>query len=203
MMVTTGTKATLNCGGMELAWHIWKRHPLVDHMWNNWKLHWTAAFAKTCNINHMIANNSAFANQAATDAKQAAMMDKSLDNLAIAAIQKNDTVEKLFTANPKLMKALANANAAITQLRLPNPPNPPNPPSTPSRSSTNNRRPSHWSAIKPDWDPTGYCLTHGFIVKRGHTSATCTHQQDGHNTAAIQSNTNGSSKANKNWIPDT
>jgi hypothetical protein len=61
----------------------------------------------------MIANNNAFANQAATDAEQAAMMAKSLDYLANAAIQKNDTVEKLVTVNEKLAKALANANAAI------------------------------------------------------------------------------------------
>jgi hypothetical protein len=149
-MVTTGTKATLNCGGMELAWCKWKCHPLTDHTWNNWKLHWTEAFAETRNINCMIANDSAFANQAATDAKQAALMAKSLDNLANAAIQKNDTVEKLVTANAKLTKALANANAAIARLRLPNPPNPPNPLSTPSRSTTNNRRMSRWSAIKPD-----------------------------------------------------
>ncbi len=180
-MVTTGTKAALNCGGMELAWRKWNRCPLVDHTWNNWKLHWTAAFAETRNINRMIANNSAFANQAASDVKQAAMMAKSLDNLANAAIQKNDTVEKLVTANKKLAKALANANATIAQLCLPNPPNPL---STPSRSTMNNRCPSHWSAVKPDWDPTGYCSTHGFKVKRGHTSTTCTHQQDRHNIAA-------------------
>jgi hypothetical protein len=102
----------------------------------------------------MIANNSAFANQAATEARQAAMMAKSLDNLANAAIQKNNTVEKLITAYEKLAKALADTNAAIAQLRLPNPPNPP---STPSTGTMNNRRPSHWSAVKPDWDPTGYC----------------------------------------------
>jgi hypothetical protein len=41
------------------------------------------------------------------------MMAKSLDNLANATIQKNDTVEKLVTANKKLAKALANANATI------------------------------------------------------------------------------------------
>jgi hypothetical protein len=61
----------------------------------------------------MIVNNSAFANQATTDAKQAAMMAKLIDNLANAAIQKNDMVEKLVTAKEKLAKALANANAAI------------------------------------------------------------------------------------------
>jgi hypothetical protein len=114
--------------------------------------------------------------------------------------RKNDTVEKLITANEKLAKALVDANTAIARLHLLNPPNPP---STLSRSTTNNQRPSHWSAIKPDWNPTGYCLTHGFKVKCGHTIATCTHQQDGHNTAATQSDPKGGSKANKNWIPDT
>jgi hypothetical protein len=34
-MVTTGTNAALNCGGMELAWHKWKHCLLVDHMCNN------------------------------------------------------------------------------------------------------------------------------------------------------------------------
>jgi hypothetical protein len=139
-MITTGTKATLNCGGMGLAWRKWKRCPLVDHTWNNWKLHWMAAFAETRNINRMIVNDSAFANQAVTDTKQATMMAKSLDNLANATIQKNHTMEKLVTANKKLTKALANANPTIARLRLPNPPNPP---STPSTSTTNNCRPSH------------------------------------------------------------
>jgi hypothetical protein len=199
-MVTTGMKAPLNCGSMELAWCEWKRCPLVSHTWNNWKLHWTAAFAETCNINPMIANNSAFANQAANDAEQAAMMAKSLNNLANAAIQKNNTVEKLVTANKKLAKALANANAAIARLHLPNLPNPP---STPSTSTKNNRCLSHWSAVKPDWDPTGYYLTHRFKFKRGHNSATCTHQRDGHNATATQSNPKGGSKANKNWTLGT
>jgi hypothetical protein len=47
MMVTTGKKAALNCGGMELVWCEWKRHPLIDQTWNNWKSHWTTAFSKT------------------------------------------------------------------------------------------------------------------------------------------------------------
>jgi hypothetical protein len=35
-MVTTSTKAALNCGGMELTWREWKHHLLVDYTWNNW-----------------------------------------------------------------------------------------------------------------------------------------------------------------------
>ncbi len=115
-MVTTGTKAALNCGSMELAWREWKHCPLVDQMWNNWKLHWTAAFSETRDIHRMTANDGAFANQVAAEAEQAAMMACLLDILANATLQKNDTIEKLVTTNEKLVKALANAKAAIARL---------------------------------------------------------------------------------------
>jgi hypothetical protein len=118
-MVSTGTKAAINCGGMELGWREWKRCPFVDQTWNNWKTHWTAAFAESCDITRMTAGDCAFANQAATEAKQAKRMDTSLDNLANAAIKKNNTGDKLVAANERLAKALADANSALARLRLP------------------------------------------------------------------------------------
>ncbi len=66
----------------------------------------------------MTSNDGTFANQAATKAKQAAMMGRSLDNLANTALQKNNTVEQLVSANKYLAKDLANANATIARLRL-------------------------------------------------------------------------------------
>jgi hypothetical protein len=119
MMVTTGTKAALNSGGMELAWREWKRRPVPDQTWNNWKLHWSVAFTESRDIHRMTSPAGAFANQAVANAEQAEMMARSPDNLANAAIQKNDTVEKLVSANERLAKALADANAAIARLRLP------------------------------------------------------------------------------------
>ncbi len=118
-MVSTILKATINCGGMELAWCEWRRPPTIDQTWNNWKTHWTAAFIESCNINQMTAGNRAFANQAITNNEQTARMVTSLDNLANAAIQKNDTVNKLVAANECLTKALADANAAIACLCFP------------------------------------------------------------------------------------
>jgi hypothetical protein len=64
MMVTTGTKHALSCGNMTFAWQEWKHRPLLHHTLNNWKDHWTAAFAEMRNINHMTSSNSAFANKA-------------------------------------------------------------------------------------------------------------------------------------------
>jgi hypothetical protein len=178
---------------MELSWREWKRHPLVDQTWNNWKLHWAAAFSKTRDIHRMMANNGAFANQVAAEAGQAAMMARLLDNLANATLQKNDTVEKLVTMNEKLEKALADANAAIACLCLLAP--------TTAPAGGSNDCPSHWSPVIPDWDPTGYCSSHGFKVKPGHTSATCAHRKEGHNTVATRLDTKGGSKANKQWTP--
>ena len=61
-MVTTGMKAALNCGGMELAWREWKRRPVIDQTWNNWKQHWTAAFTESRDIHRMTTPEGVFAN---------------------------------------------------------------------------------------------------------------------------------------------
>ncbi len=38
-MIATGTKHALACGNMTLAWCKWKRFPLPNHTWPNWKTH--------------------------------------------------------------------------------------------------------------------------------------------------------------------
>ncbi len=102
---------------------------------------------------------------------------------------KEYTVEKLFLANKKLAMTLANANFTIAQLCLPNPSLAP-----PTGSAwSSDCWPSQWSAIKPDWDPTGYYCIHGFKVKMGHISATCSHQKESHNNTT-RSNTKGGAK---------
>jgi hypothetical protein len=45
-MVTTGTKHALTTGNMTLAWRKWKRCPIANHTWPNWKAHWTVAFCR-------------------------------------------------------------------------------------------------------------------------------------------------------------
>ena len=177
---------TLACttpGGMELAWRKWKRCPLVEQTWNNWKLHWTAAFTESRDIHRMTSHDGAFANQATAKDEQAAMMARSLDNLTNAALQKNDTLERLVIANECLAKVLADANAVIACLRLP----------TLAPSTSGN------SSERPEWDPQGYCWLHRWKVKRGHSSATCANQKAGHDTTATRVDTKSGSMANKVW----
>jgi hypothetical protein len=52
-------------------------------------------------------------------------------------------------------------------------------------------------------EPYRLLLNTWFKVERGHTSATCTRQQDRHNTEATHSDPKGGSEANKSWTPDT
>ncbi|KAL7479002.1 hypothetical protein ACHAW6_004753 [Cyclotella cf. meneghiniana] len=89
-MVTTGTKHTLQCGGLMHAWREWLQLSAVQHTWLNWKNHWI----------HQ-------ANSAVDDAQWSSQLITSLDKLANAAVQKNDTVEHLVLANKLLMDTVA------------------------------------------------------------------------------------------------
>jgi hypothetical protein len=112
-MITTGTKHTLECGNMMLAWHQWKRCHLPDHTWPNWKTHWTAAFTKMRNINWMTAGDTAFGTSQAAKLKQAQQIAFSLNNLANVTIQKSTTIKNLVTTNTMLTKVIANIQLSI------------------------------------------------------------------------------------------
>jgi hypothetical protein len=184
-----GTKHALATGNMTLAWQEWKLCPIADHTWPNWKVHWTAAFAKMRNINCMTAGESALGGNAAEEEEQARQIASSLDNLANASIQKNLTTDSLIATNAQLTQALADMQIVIACMIPPGHPPPylgtvlawgANPPpaaapsvaSAPQTASVLSQRPSYWGNIKPNWNKVGYRWTHGFRVKVGHNS-TC------------------------------
>eukprot|EP00804_Cyclotella_cryptica_P019124 CCRYP_019441-RA/>CCRYP_019441-RA protein AED:0.46 eAED:0.47 QI:0/0/0/1/0/0/2/0/125 len=45
----------------------------------------------------------------------------------------------------------------------------------------------------------GYCWTHGFQVREGHSSATCANEAEGQKDSATHANTMGGSMVNKGW----
>jgi hypothetical protein len=101
-MVTNRTKHALATGNMTLVWQEWKRHPIANHTWPNWKVHWTAAFAKMCDINCMMAGGSTFNANAMEEEEQACQIALSLNNLANGSIQKNLTIDSLVAPNAQL-----------------------------------------------------------------------------------------------------
>ncbi|KAL7487086.1 hypothetical protein ACHAW6_012695 [Cyclotella cf. meneghiniana] len=108
VMVITGTKHALQCGGLTHSWREWRCLPAIQHMWLNWKNHWTAAaFNKQQDISRLTGGTvMSEANASVDNAQGSSQMITSLDNLANAAVQKNDTVERLVVANKQLMDTI-------------------------------------------------------------------------------------------------
>ncbi len=115
-MVTTGTKHALACGNMPMAWRKWNHRAIANHTWSNSKTHWMAAFAKICNINHMMVGKAAFGANAAKEEHQACQITALLDNLTNALIQKNVTIDNLVASNAQLVQALQEMQAALVRM---------------------------------------------------------------------------------------
>jgi hypothetical protein len=209
LMVTTGSKHALSSGNMTLNWREWKRRPAIEHTWANWKLHWTAAFAEMRDISRMTTGDTTFGANQAAEIEQAQQMAASLDNLANASIQKNTTIENLVATNAALTRSIQDIQRTLaTMMTTPPPtqgawtPAPGEPVHPPPGQPTGEKppgRPSHWATVKPPWDRTGYCWSHGFKVKMGHTSSTCTSRKTGHQTSATRTNTMGGCTFNTGW----
>ncbi len=215
-MVTTGTKHTLTTGNMKLVWRKWKRHPIADHTWPNWKAHWTATFAKMREINRMMVGEYTFGANAAEEEEQGHLIALSLDNLANVSIQKNLMIDSLVAINAQLTQALADMQIAMACMSPsmhaplysgtipawgPNPLPTMAPPAAPGPHQANalTQRPFHWGAIKPNWDKVGYCWTHGFRVKVGHNSTTCLSCRTGHQPGVTRANIMGGSWYNEGY----
>ena len=190
-MVTTGTKHAVSTGGMDEAWKTWKRKPLADQTWPNWKSHWTDAFQEKRELIKLTGTAfNGMANQA-REAKEDAMgeqMMSALDNLANAAVQKNDTVEQLVKSNATLALTIKSQQEEIKRLHS----------ILEDLSTKNNNTNGAY-----EWDKKGYCYWHGYKVSKSHSSFTCKkgkHQADyEQHKHAKRGDEQGGSVANKGW----
>ena len=203
MMVSTATKHAVATGGMEQAWKEWKRRAINDRTWLNWKTDWTAHFQER---KELIKLTGISFNGMANHAQEDELGDKmvtALDNLANAAVQKNDTFEQLVTANKELATSLTARDTEIKKLlsiitAISNNSGTGNNENTGGRERND---PNKTRGSDIPWDPTGYCWSHGYKVKTGHTSATCTRRKDGHaaHTTATRADPQGGCEWFKTW----
>ena len=190
-MVTTGTKHAVATGSMDEAWKTWKRRPIVDHTWANWKSHWTDAFQEKRELIQLTGtafNGMAHQAREAEDDAMGEQMVTALDNLANAAVQKNDTVEQLVKANSTLTLTIKSQQEEIKRLH-----------NILENLSTKNTG----TAPAYEWEKNGYCYWHGYKVSKGHTSANC---KKGKHAADYEQHKNakrgdeqGGSVINKGW----
>eukprot|EP00804_Cyclotella_cryptica_P023052 CCRYP_000317-RA/>CCRYP_000317-RA protein AED:0.29 eAED:-0.50 QI:0/-1/0/1/-1/0/1/0/351 len=114
-MVTTGTKHAIQCGAFTDAWKEWNRIPCANQTWLAWKTHWTRAFKEQKTIQRLTGGEfSANSSIQTTNDELMLQMVTSLDNLAFAAVQKNETVEKLIEMNAQKDKTIAALTSNLT-----------------------------------------------------------------------------------------
>jgi hypothetical protein len=147
------------------------------------------------NINCMTAGKTTFGANQAAELKQAQQMASSLNNLMNATIEKNTTIKNLVATNATLTKAIANIQLSIRQMCAAGIPTSPAP-TAPILLMKAHVCPSHWSNTKPAWDKVGYCWMHGYKVKVGHSSTTCSSCRTGHQPGATRANIMGGSTHN-------
>jgi hypothetical protein len=138
------------------------------------------------NVQHQLHDSRQhwFGTNQTTKLKQAQHMASSCNNLVNATIQKNITIKNLVATNAVLTKAIADIQLSIARMCAAGIPTSPVP-TAPTPMSEAHVCLSHWSNTKPAWDKVGYCWMHTYKVKVGHTSATCTLRNNGHQPGTV------------------
>ncbi len=190
----------------------WEAKPRVTKTWTAWKTHYRAAHIArkrqllASGTARPASTSNAFLTEDDASVAEGTFtrLDGYLDNLAAAAMNERTTLQSLTEANVALVAnvtalttSVASLTAAYTTMaaihRTGSAPTIA-PTQQPRRTRTNTRP----STTLPTM-PGGYCWTHGFRVREGHSSLTCANKAEGHKDAATRANTMGGSMVNKGW----
>ncbi len=189
----------------------WEAKPRAMKTWPAWKAHYRAAHL--ARKRQLLASGTALpaspaqafltGHEAAIPEEPFAKLDGYLDNLAAAATTERTTLQSLTDANAALVAnvtaltaSVASLTAAYTTLATTRRTG-----STPPAAPTSQPRRTRPYTRPLPTQPNAhiYCWTHGFRVREGHTSLTCTNKAEGHKEAATRTNTMGGSMVNKGW----
>ena len=183
----------------------WRRKPHDEKTWLNFKTFFANEYHELKEQEQTTALTQGYhsANLADDQNDQNdTQLVEALQHLALAATTDKQTIAQLVEANAKLTDSvgkltekLAQALQTVTTLTRSTTDSP-----TASKSSTNKSKSAPQQKFDHQMDPVGYCWSHGYKVKLGHSSATCTRKKPGHQIEATRTNIMGGSTANKNWI---
>ena len=185
----------------------WLRKPTSAKDWAGFKTHFARAFKEVRKSSSRTARSEGYAahvqrdmEAAETNAVMFAELQQShtdaLANLATATASDRASVATLTQTIAELSAQVASltaqlATASQTIVTLSNQP------------QRNRRQESNQAGgndrYNQNLDPNGYCSTHGYKVKRGHSSRTCNTRGPNHNVAATRLDTKNGCQLNKAW----
>jgi hypothetical protein len=206
-LLAIASTAVLGSGHFPRPTDEWEALPNANKTWTQWKHHYRAAHIArkrqmlAAGAPAFGAANTVTADNTTITPDTFAQLDGYLNNLAAAASTEQTTLTKLVENNASLTASVAALTASVTALTaaytiLSAKGTAPKANYANSGDPTDKKR-TKWTG---KLDPNGYCWTHGYRVRLGHTSVTCTDKKSGHQDAATRGNTMGGSTNNK---PDT
>ena len=173
----------------------WRRKPEDQKTWENFKRFFAEEYHDLKEQQRTTSMQAGYHQANMMEESDTSEFMNAFQNFAHAATTDKNTIAHLVEANAKLVesnKILTNQLAeAIQKLNLR------------SQVSNNNKKSNDFSTKRTqnDWqmDPMGYCWTHGYKVRYGHNSATCTNKRKGHRDEANRKNIMGGSTQNRYW----
>lgn len=212
------------CGLYKDEMKEWKRKPVDEQTWANFKTHFSDAYFELKEDNDIGTKAAGFhtANLAETKQEHQALMADALNNMANAvtadtkAMAEQTGANKTLTeTNASLVKQLKEAQTQLKEaqglnkklmalleknlgVKVEEDAENSNPNKRRRRNGKGNWRLPRGEELPP-WDPHGYCWTHGFKVRVGHNSFACEEgcKNPKHQRMATRSNTMGGSQVGK------
>ena len=175
------------------AYTKWRKKGAAERTWRNAKKYFREALKDVGDRSKIEAGEtgwSANATPAKADMKATEELldryEEALDNIAMAATAKQNTLDTLIKTNEHLVKENTKLTAEVARLNN----------LLATQNTTVNKSKKTW----PAWcDPDAYCWSCGYKVRVGHNSKTCKRKKEGHQEEATRTNTMGGSTANKGW----
>eukprot|EP00957_Ditylum_brightwellii_P127988 9760631-Ditylum_brightwellii.AAC.1 len=86
----------------------WKRHPIANKAWSDFKMFWNREFSDYKTLNQISTKDAGFGANAIVQGFKAAYhnLEEAMDNLVYAATTSNNVVEELVNTNSKLVEQL-------------------------------------------------------------------------------------------------
>ena len=201
-LVRRGQTAMGKSGLFRDEYKEWLRRDRQEKSWVDFKKYWLQRYAEYEELNKLTTVDSTLEAHAAFQDPQNQRendLNAAMDNLVAIMSSDKGQVETLIATNADLtaqIKALTETNTRLTMenanligiiTKIAG-----NAPAATTGTSNANR--------DLNYDPNGYCWTHGYRVHKNHNSANCKSKAPGHQDAATRANPMGGSTKNKDWV---
>lgn len=176
----------------------------ANKTWAEWKIAYRAAhIARARLLKSQGASTFGTANAATaidgTSTGGYTKLESYLDNIALAATNDSKTLAQLIAANATLAADVNTLTQKLNNILASGTPTTTTPTNTPRTPLTPDRARALLKKRLLQYDRTGYCWSHGYLVHKTHTSETCKHKKANHKNNATKTNTMNGMTYNEGW----